>query len=131
MLFWFRAVGRPTSGESVFLNFDAATGALSVDSPDTPLAVLELKSDSEYFTGAKATTLDGLFDVFKAGKIFRMNPNGFETLDLENPVTPGTTAASLAMDICYRGAAVRGGPLGKMYVRSGDAVHAIKCGGAD
>ena len=124
-------LGLQSSGQPLFLDFDPATGALVVDSPNASITAFEMTSSSESFTGVKASTLDGLFDIFNTGKIFRLNPDGFKTLDLGSPVRSGTTAATLAADICYRGAALKGGPLGEMFVRSGDAVHAVSCGAPD
>ena len=115
-------------GQPFFLDFESLSGALSLDSPDSTITVIEITSSSGVFTGTVPAAFDGLFDVLAPGKAFHLNPDGFQTLDMEQAVTAGTPPEMLASDLCYSGAVMQGGRLGALYVRSGDAVHPVSCG---
>ena len=114
-----------SSGSSFFLDLDSASGLLAVNSPKSWITTLELTTTSELFMGPKPASLEGIFDVYAPNKIFHLQPNGFQTLDLENALASGVSAETLAREICYRGS---GGASGSLYVRTDGVVHPVACG---
>ena len=100
----------------VTLVYDPANGNLSIDNPYVaaaeakPVTTLEIVSASGVFTGTRPPQLNGLFDVFNAGKMFKLDPAGFEDLDFGPAMTAGLDSM-LGDDLTVSGSFLGGGAL--------------------
>lgn len=120
---------KPTGpAQPFFIDFNPGTGQLSVESPESIMTTLEIVSSSGLFNGARPTSLEGPGDVFNPHKVFTLHNRGFQSVNLDNALSPGTTAEELASDLCYSGSVIQGGKLGELYVRADGEVHPVKCG---
>ncbi len=107
------------------LLYDPTTGNLTLDVPDSveALTTFDLKSRAKVFVGERPVftdgtpgVLDGAFDVFNDGQIFRLGPTGFRTTDFGSVLPTGLDAAVLADDLCAAGSLRRGGSLPELTI---------------
>jgi hypothetical protein len=89
------------------LVYHPVTGGLSVQTK-VPLSTLEIISQSSIFNG-NCQGLDGLFDVCRPDKIFKLGPDGFGSSYLGNVTRPGLSVRSLKNDIRFDGSPLAGG----------------------
>ncbi len=83
--------------------YKQATGEVAVDGK-VQLSALELRSASGIFTATKPDILSGMFDVYRADKLFYLKPSGFGDLTLGRAARAGVGAASLIADLTVAGA---------------------------
>ncbi len=120
---------KPTGpAQPFFLDYDPDTRGLSVVSPESIMTTLEIQSTSGLFTGATSLDLQGPGDIFSAHKLFKLHNRGFQSVNVDNAITSGTTGKQLADDLCYAGSIIQGGKLGEFYVRAEGTVHPGNCG---
>ncbi len=77
-----------------------------------PVTTFEMKSASALFTGVENDALNGLFDVNSAEKVFKLEPAGFNELDLPGLFPAGTPCTVVFADISIDGSFAAGGVLG-------------------
>ncbi|MCA9199375.1 MAG: PEP-CTERM sorting domain-containing protein [Planctomycetales bacterium] len=101
----------------VTLVYNPADGNLSIANPyeaageAKPVTTLEAVSAGGYFTGTRPPQLTGLFDVFSATKLFKLDPAGFDDLDFGPAMAPGIGKDVLAQDLKVSGSFLGGGSL--------------------
>ncbi|MCA9200727.1 MAG: hypothetical protein KDA87_24480, partial [Planctomycetales bacterium] len=102
-----------------FLEYDPASGQFQLDVDDSrQLTTLEIESGQSLFAGARPAFLDGLFDVFQADRIFKLNPDGFGDLDFGAVLPTELTYAQVAEDLCVRGSMLGGGAVSSVLLRA-------------
>ena len=95
------------TGLSVLYDFDS--GRVSAKAPDgTGLTALQLLSDNDLFTG-ECENVDGAFDVCAADEVFKLEIEGFESVDLGPILDPNLGGQGLVEDMWVNGASVGGG----------------------
>lgn len=101
----------PASDNGVNLIYTPDTGDLVMESRAGAVTTFELKSEAGLFTTAAQGDLAGLFDVNSAVKKFKLEPAGFETLNLAGSVQTGLSFDALAADLTLDGSFAAGGAL--------------------
>ena len=98
------------------LVYDATTGELSVE-PDLghELTSININSEAGRFIGDKPMPLDGAFDNFDAGNLFKATFGGsFGQLSFGNVLPIGLSEESLTSDLTAVGSLAGGGNLGEV-----------------
>lgn len=95
--------------DGLSLIYDPNSGRLSVSAPSgSPLTALEIESTSGQFTKA-CEGLGGPFDVCFTTKVFKMDVNGFASVNF-GPILPANLSPSqLVGDLAVDGATLGGG----------------------
>jgi hypothetical protein len=89
--------------------YDPASGHVTATAPGgTFLTALELRSQSAAFVGS-CENLSGPFDVCNEGKIFKLDTEGFGTIDFGAILPAGMSGAALLEDLMVDGASKGGG----------------------
>jgi hypothetical protein len=101
----------PATDTGVNLIYTPDTGDLMFESRAGAVTTFELKSAAGNFTTAAQPLLGGLFDVNSAVKKFKLEPNGFESLNLTGAVKTGLSFDALAADLTLDGSFAAGGAL--------------------
>jgi hypothetical protein len=107
--------GPGTPGDAqTSLVYDAGTGELSVDSPaDRNLTSINIDSASGAFVGEKPPALDGSFDNFAAGNIFKATfGSEFGAVSFGNVLPAGLAEQAEIDDLTAVGSLAGGGDLG-------------------
>ena len=104
------------------LIYNPDDGKLTLEVPESvpTLTTLELRSRSGIFSGERPSFLSGQFELFGAGKIFRLAPEGFGTTEFGPVIPVGIDPADLGTDLCVNGSLSRGGLIGEMTVGFGE-----------
>ncbi|MEZ6119359.1 MAG: PEP-CTERM sorting domain-containing protein [Pirellulaceae bacterium] len=111
-----------TAADVLSLVYSPDTGNLSVDLGSAGagalanLTTLEIRSAGGNFTGTKPPQLTGLFDVYNANKLFKLDPAGFGSIDLGPALAPGLGGDALLADLLVDGSFVGGGGVGAVPV---------------
>ena len=100
----------PSEGEIV-LEYDPQTGDIVVDSENQILTSFQLTSEENIFTTGHGESLNGIFDVDRADKIFKLNVDGFSELRLESLAPAGLSEDFLLTDLSIDGSLLGGGGL--------------------
>lgn len=102
--------------------YDPATGGFSLDFSDSlpTLTTLELTSSEGFFSGQRPDALNGLFDVFREDKLFKLEPGGFGPTDFGQAMASGLTTDEIIADLCVRGSRLGGGGLGAVQLATID-----------
>lgn len=118
---------KPVGAQETFHRFiyDPATGNLALDNQGRQLIAVEILSQSAILTGTRPPFVQGLFDVFQPGKLFYLNPLGFDDLDFGPVMTPGLTEAILKSDLKISGGLYMGGSLGRIEIVANDFTPTI------
>lgn len=108
------------------VEYDPATGSLTVSNPNTTLTALELISSSSQFRpeNVDPQLFPGLFDVHTAKKLFKLQPTGFASADaplvFNGALPPGLTRAQLQSDLRIAGAQRPAGSISYELVVKGE-----------
>jgi hypothetical protein len=100
----------------VTLVYDPANGNLSIANPyqaageAKPVTTLEIVSAGGSFTGTRPGAISGLFDVYNANKMFKLDPAGFDDLDF-GPALGKDLGATIGNDLTVSGSFLGGGAL--------------------
>ena len=96
------------------LVYDAATGELRVDAPaDKELTSINITSDGNKFLGDKPASLDGAFDNFDQGNLFKATFGGsFGSINFGNVLPANLSELELVADLSAVGSLAGGGDLG-------------------
>ncbi|MCA9217870.1 MAG: hypothetical protein KDB27_32595 [Planctomycetales bacterium] len=111
-----------------FLDYDPATGTLTVDSPESILQLLELSSRSDFFSGEVPDDFRASPGLFTPSKMYIGLRDGFQLLELPQSGPTGLAGAEVASRLCYSGNVLQGGGLAELYVRSGGETVPVACG---
>ncbi|MEZ6120606.1 MAG: hypothetical protein R3C28_29070 [Pirellulaceae bacterium] len=96
------------SEDAVFVSYDPDTGRMGIQALGVDLTTLEMVSQSSIFTGDRPTQLTGLFDVFTENKFFKLDPAGFDQLDLGAIAGTGLDERIVAGQLCVNFATQQG-----------------------
>ncbi|MCA9214250.1 MAG: hypothetical protein KDB27_14360 [Planctomycetales bacterium] len=108
----YRIVVQP---QQIGLIYQTDIGELTLES-DELLTTLEIVSNDRLFTGQRPEVLNGLFDVFAPGKLFRLDPAGFGSLEFGAVLPPDLTQSFLAADLTVNGSLLDGGAIGDLPI---------------
>ncbi|MCA9150091.1 MAG: hypothetical protein KDA92_12350, partial [Planctomycetales bacterium] len=127
ILLWSCSTAVAQGNVESILFYDPLTGHLSIENV-RPLTTLQLTSASGYFTGIRPAAFDSPFDVSSRTKLFRLDPNGFASLDFDIAVQPGLSFDTLANDLSAIGSLAGGGPISSIGLSTVDSVLPIQVG---
>lgn len=108
------------------VEYDPATGSLSIAASNTTLSVLELISSGGLFRpeNIDSQLLNGLFDVRTPQKVFKLLPDGFASaaapLVYDRVLPAGLTLAQLQTDLRIAGALLPSGSMATELVIKGE-----------
>ena len=107
--------GQTNDGQTS-ITYDAATGAIAVDTPHgVELTSINIDSDSEIFTGQSAQHLGGSFDHDADGNIFKATFGGsFGSLSFGSVAQAGLSEEFVLGDLTVVGSLAGGGELGNV-----------------
>ncbi|MCA9217555.1 MAG: hypothetical protein KDB27_31015 [Planctomycetales bacterium] len=116
-----------------YLDYDPATGALSVDSTSQRLNAIVLRTvQTPLFTGNAPDLVDDR-DPLRETLIFEPrlfsfgDVKGYDTLDV-GPIVPADADPKwLASVLCYRARTAEGGETGPLYLRTGGEIFPVSC----
>ncbi len=93
--------------------YDPADGAVNVSATGGSLTAFEMQSASGQLRPENITAgvLGGLFDVATNQKIFKLDPNGFDSANFGAILPAGLNMDALLADVSFDGALVGGGGL--------------------
>lgn len=91
--------------------YDPKTGEIQIDTDAQLLTSIQLTSEDHIFLQGMGIELDGVFDIDRPEKIFKLAVDGFSDLNL-GPIAPtGLSADYLAADLNLDGSMLGGGGL--------------------
>ncbi|MCA9200768.1 MAG: hypothetical protein KDA87_24685, partial [Planctomycetales bacterium] len=111
-----------TAADVLSLVYSPDTGNLSIDLGSggagalANLTTLEIRSAGGNFTGTRPGNLGGLFDVFNANKLFKLDPAGYGNLDFGPAMAKNLSGDALVADLLVDGSFVGGGGVGSVPV---------------
>ena len=98
------------------LVYNRSTGELSIDAPaGKELTSINITSDGGKFLGDKPVALDGAFDNFDSGNLFKATFGGsFGNISFGNVLPTGLSAGDVTADVSAVGSLSGGGDLGQV-----------------
>ena len=119
--------------EQTSLVYDAGTGELKVDAPESKdLTSINVTSAGSLLIGAKPAVLDGAFDNFAVDNLFKATFGGsFGDISFGNVLPTGLSESDVAADLTVVGSLAGGGDLGNVdlvYVPEPAAFGLLVCG---
>ena len=118
----------PKPGDAVVidLTYDSVTGEIFVQSP-IPITVIEIVSQGSKLIGDRPEILNGLFDVFVASKLFKLNPAGNSELYFGAITSPGMNSSDISDDFTIVGTTTAGKAIGDVnYLVCADCVTEVE-----
>ncbi|MCP4191016.1 MAG: PEP-CTERM sorting domain-containing protein [Planctomycetaceae bacterium] len=91
--------------------YDPATGDIQIDTDQQLLTSIQLSSQDKIFLQGMGIELEGLFDVDRPDKIFKLGVDGFADLNLGTVAPTGLNAEYLGSDLSLEGSMLGGGGL--------------------
>lgn len=112
----------PAATVGIELTYDSVTGEIFVESP-VPITAIEIVSQGARLIGDRPEILTGLFDVFLADKLFKLNPAGNSELYFGSIIPPGMSSTEIASDFTIEGTTTGGNAIGRVsYIVCADCV---------
>ncbi|MCA9213493.1 MAG: hypothetical protein KDB27_10535, partial [Planctomycetales bacterium] len=100
------------SEANAVLTYDPATGDITITGIDGDLTSIELISADGILEGTfENDYTEGLFDVATRYKLFRLNPKGFSSIQLEGIARKGLTYDEVSKDLTISGSTIGKDPL--------------------
>jgi hypothetical protein len=105
-------------GGQVKLQYDNLTGDLSLVTGPERLSTLEIRSSDSLFQPEFAEGFDGLFDVKRSDKLFKMDVSGFGDWELGSVLPAGLVLDELRGDLSIDGSLADGGRLSGVLIEA-------------
>ena len=120
----------------LFLDYDAESGNLSLDSTDQPLGSIVLRLDrnpgNAEFIGERPDLVQNEVDfqdslTFRPEVLSYVKITGVESAYFGPVIAPSISPQELADQLCYRARNIEADEAGTLFVRSGGAAHEVSC----